>query len=349
MKVIQVVKRFGLCGGMEEYAFRLTEELSKMGVKVKVLCEVQITKTQLQVEVIELGCSIKKPRWLSHLQFSKKVSKWVKNNASRSVLIHSHERISCHHVTTIHSTLFNFPKKGFPSLRKSINEYLEKREMTCKSVQKVVPVSFLIANEIKDKFHIPDNKLCLPIPPGVSEIKVEKKIFNPEKPVIGFMGKEWKRKGLPKVIEIWREVRKQIVQTELCLAGFEPSEEIGLCEEEKEKVEIIGYVNDKASFYGKIDFLLHPAKKEAYGMVIAEASKLGIPVFFSSECGISSDKSIISGTSISVREPTLLWANSILAKIDSCGTPCKSKPCDWLDVSKRFKNIYNGILKEWGH
>ena len=55
MEVIQVVKRFGLCGGMEEYVFRLTEELSKIGVKVKVLCEIQLTSTDHEITVIELG------------------------------------------------------------------------------------------------------------------------------------------------------------------------------------------------------------------------------------------------------------------------------------------------------
>ena len=73
MKVIKVVKRFGLCGGMEEYVFRLTEELSKIGVKVKVLCEIQLTSTDHEITVIELGKSIEKPRWLSHIQFSNKV------------------------------------------------------------------------------------------------------------------------------------------------------------------------------------------------------------------------------------------------------------------------------------
>jgi UDP-glucose:(heptosyl)LPS alpha-1,3-glucosyltransferase len=349
LKIIQVVKRFGLCGGMEEYAFRLSEKLVDLGIKVKVLCEVQITETPKKVDVVQLGQCMKKPRWFSHVLFSNKVSKWVNNHACKSEIIHSHERISCHHVTTIHSTLFNFPKKGLPSFRKQMNEYLEKREMTSESVKEIVPVSVLIANEIKKKFRIPASKLCHPIPPGVSEIKVEKKIFNPEKPVIGFMGKEWKRKGLPKVIEIWREVRKQIAQTELCLAGFEPSKEIGLREQEKDKVKILGYVKDKASFYGKIDLLLHPAKKEAFGMVISEASSLGIPVFFSSECGVASDKRIDNGTSISVGAPTITWANSILANLNLCRTTCKSNPSDWLEVSRSYKNVYKRISKEWAH
>ena len=187
MKVIQVVKRFGLCGGMEEYVFRLTEELSKIGVKVKVLCEIQLTSTDHEITVIELGKSIEKPRWLSHIQFSNKVSKWVKNYAKQNDIVHSHERISCHHVTTIHSTLFNFPKKGLPSLRKYMNEYLEKREMNSNRIKRVVPVSHLISNELKVKFPFVKSVLNEPISPGVSRINCSRKKPVINMPIIGFI------------------------------------------------------------------------------------------------------------------------------------------------------------------
>ena len=68
MQVIQIVKRYGLVGGMEEYVFQLSSELSKQGVEVVVLCEKSFSKDS-SVKVIELGRSIK-PRWFSHYQFS---------------------------------------------------------------------------------------------------------------------------------------------------------------------------------------------------------------------------------------------------------------------------------------
>ena len=344
MEVIQVVKRFGLCGGMEEYVFRLTEELSKMGVKVKVLCEVQITKTQHQVEVIELGCSIKKPRWLSHLQFSKKVSKWVKHYAEKQEIIHSHERISCHHVTTIHSTLFNFPKKGLPSFRKQMNEYLEKREVNCDSVCKIVPVSFLISNEITEKFNISGSKLACPISPGVSEIKVKRKKFDPRKPIIGFMGKEWKRKGLPKVIQIWREIRKQVSEVELCLAGFSNRLKLGLSESELNSVQVLGYVENKATFFSKIDILLHPANKEAYGMVIAEATSIGIPVVVSDECGAAVDINFQPKKVHRLDAPLREWTCSILELFTFCSAKDTfKKPRSWRMCAENYKIVYDNI------
>ena len=286
MEIVQVVKRFGLCGGMEEYAFRLCHELSKMGVRVLVVCETKITSPSEKIEVVELGRLCAKPRWLSHVIFSMRVCKWLKQNKKYQRIIHSHERISCHNITTIHSTLFNYPMTGFPSIRKTINEFLEKREISASNLTRIVPVSHVVANQIKDKFPQALDLLNEPIPPGVANFNVRKKVFDSKSPVIGFIGTEWKRKGLPKVIAIWRKLLQLNPRLSLCLAGFSVHEKIGLTKDELKLVNILGYV-PKDKFYSKIDILLHPAQKEAFGMVIAEALSIGIPVVCSEECGAS--------------------------------------------------------------
>ena len=340
MEVIQVVKRFGLCGGMEEYVFRLSHELNRLGVHVRVLCEVQLTEEEEGVEVIKLGESIKKPRWLSHILFSRKVSNWVKQNKKVNQVVHSHERISCHNVTTIHSTLFNFPKKGFPSFRKTINEYLEKREVSSRNLRKIVPVSSIIADEIKEKFPISSNLLMDPIPPGVAKIKTRKKSFDLKQPSIGFMGKEWKRKGLPKVLEIWREVKKTIPATNLVLSGFHKDDNIGLSSDEKSQINILGYVKQKELFFEKIDILVHPAEREAYGMVIAEAFSLGIPVICSTKCGAAVDNPI-KGHSLCRTSPSMLWASTVLKCFHSM--PHYNHDLldySWEDTAQRYLSAY---------
>ena len=122
---------------MEEYAYRLTCELSRIGVKVYVVCEEKIDEPEDgTIEIVQLGKSLRKPRWLSHLIFAKKVRNWVMINAGQNTIIHSHERINCHQVTTIHTTLYNFPpKRKFPSLRNYLNEHIESRELNCASIQ----------------------------------------------------------------------------------------------------------------------------------------------------------------------------------------------------------------------
>jgi glycosyltransferase involved in cell wall biosynthesis len=347
LKIIIVVKRFGLCGGMEEYAFRLSEHLVDLGVKVKILCEVQLTETSKNVVVVELGQSMKKPRWVSHIIFSNKVSNWIKNHASKNEIIHSHERINCHHITTIHSTLFNFPKRklSFPSPRKWMNEYLEKRELSNSKVKMIVPVSCVISNQISQKYPHITSKIAEPVPPGVTPLNVKKKKYDPYQPNIGFMGTEWKRKGLTKVLEIWREIRKGIPQTKLILAGFSKSEKIGLLDHEKDKVQVLGYLEDKGTFYSKIDLLLHPAKKEAYGMVIAEASSLGIPVLCSKECGIvhsSNTHNIYSLNENKSHNDWLKYTLEILKKCDAeYNIPCK--PYYWHETSLKMLGVYKSI------
>ena len=345
MEVVQVVKRFGLCGGMEEYAYRITCELSRIGVKVYVVCEEMIDEAEDgTIKIVQLGKSLKKPRWLSHLLFAKKVRSWVVKNADKDTIIHSHERIDCHHVTTIHSTLYNFPpKQNFPSFRNYCNEHIEHRELNCASVQKIVPVSGLITNQIAEKYSSARHKLVHPIPPGVSDLNMIKKEYVSEVPVIGFMGKEWKRKGLPKVIEIWRELRKEMPLARLCLAGFPTNEPIGISEDELKFVDLLGHVVRKEDFYEKIDILLHPAQREAYGMVIAEALSIGISVLCSKETGAS--ELLTSSNILNYQDPFGLWCD-VLKKIilQPYGDIVpQTKAKFWPDVAQDYFSCYESL------
>tara|TARA_Y100000588_G_C14249068_1_gene922727 strand:- start:874 stop:1923 length:1050 start_codon:yes stop_codon:yes gene_type:complete len=342
VEIIQVVKRFGLCGGMEEYVFQLSKEFCKMGIVVKVLCETQVGLSDERIEVVQLGQALKKPRWYSHLSFARKVQGWASNNQNKEQIIHSHERIDCHNVTTIHSTLFNFPKKrALPSIRSFMNHRIEQKEALSPTVKAVVPVSEVISQQLRGKYPNCAKNLKAPICPGVSSININKKIFNPELPVIGFIGKEWKRKGLSIVIEIWRLLRKEIPKIRLCLAGFPEDEKLELREEEQEQehVDILGYIENKESFYGQIDLLLHPAKQEAYGMVIAEALSVGIPVICSSECGASFHVPQDNCLTLSFESPTDLWAKHVMEILG------KSRDNHFKRFSRPWKNVAEDYIK----
>jgi glycosyltransferase involved in cell wall biosynthesis len=328
---------------MEEYAFRLCHELSKIGVCIVVICEIKITNPSEKMKVIELGRGSTRPRWLSHLIFSTRVYNWLKQNKKHQGIVHSHERISCHNITTIHSTLFNFPSTGFPSIRKTINEFLEKREVSASKLSRIVPVSQVVANQIKSKFPQASDLLNEPIPPGVVNFSISKKAFDSKCPVIGFMGTEWKRKGLPKVIAIWRELLQKNPDTDLCLAGFPVHEKIGLTKVELERVNILGYVS-KDTFYSKIDILLHPAQKEAFGMVIAEALSMDIPVVCSEESGASifnPCKSNILRYSESIRS----WVSVVNRCLATIPESSNKNPqvFSWTESARKYLTIYQEI------
>ena len=55
-RIIQIVRRFGPVGGMEEYAWQLTCALAKTGHPVEVLCEVDDSNGDLDVPVTFLAC-----------------------------------------------------------------------------------------------------------------------------------------------------------------------------------------------------------------------------------------------------------------------------------------------------
>lgn len=331
---------------MEEYAYRLTNELSSLGVNVHVVCEQKVHEPDdKKVQISELGKSLEKPRWLSHLLFAKKVRNWAKLHADKNTIIHSHERIDCHHLTTIHSTLYNFPsRKKLPSLRNFFNEYIECRELNCSIVQKIVPVSKLIAEQIETKYAGVSHRLDSPIPPGVSPINAVKKEFEPESPVIGFMGKEWKRKGLPKVIDIWRQFRKEYPLARLCLAGFPIDEPIGISGEELMFADILGHVDRKEDFYEKIDILVHPAQREAFGMVVAESLSIGVPVLCSKETGASNLLNL--AYTLNCQDAIGLWCGvlkEILAQPDD-NFPKRSKIDSWQQVASKYYSNYKDLV-----
>ena len=346
MEIVKVVKRYGLCGGMEEYAYRLSHELLERGASVTVLTEQEMTKPKdPAIKIVRFQASPVKPRWLSHLLFSRKISEWIKRNPSEKRIVHSHERIACHDITTIHSTLFDFPRKGLPGLRTYMNEYLERRELLAPSVKKIVPVSGIIEGQIKAKHPDTSSIVSLPIAPGVSEIKAKLKSFDPQKPIIGFIGKEWRRKGLPKVIAVWRKLRKHIPMAKLCLAGFSPSEPIGLSSEEKRYVHMLGWIENKSDFFDQIDILLHPARIEAYGMVIAEAMSLGIPVACSNQCGASKDVSGNHGKTLDYDSTDSDWADCV-ASVLGAGPPEAPFKRTWSTVSQEYEKAYKCIAVE---
>ena len=162
---------------MEEYAYRLSHELNKLSIHVSVVCERKVNDPyNTNFPIHELGETRKKPRWWSHLQFARRVREWVADNDISNTLIHSHERIDCHHITTIHSTLFNFPRKlALPSLRSFMNQRIERKEILSQTVKAIVPVSEVISQQLREKVPKLYKNLNAPICPGASDLKIKRR------------------------------------------------------------------------------------------------------------------------------------------------------------------------------
>ena len=281
-RIIQIVRRFGPVGGMEEYAWQLTCALAKTGHPVEVLCEVDDSNGDLDVPVTALGASPRRHRWRKHLHFSSKVEQWMARQRANSCFLHSHEMVTRTDLCTFHSTPHGIGeesawwKRFDPTWH--ANQWLEHRVLH--TARRVVPVSAMLHQQLSDRHPCLIDTLTTPIPPGIEPTTP---VQRTAEPVIGFMGWEWERKGLPLVLEIHRS----LPQTKLLIAGPSIEHLNGLLRE-TDRVEVLGRV-DRDAFFSRIRLLIHPARLEAYGMVIPEALARGIPVLTSSTTGAASE------------------------------------------------------------
>jgi len=294
MNIVQIVRRYGSVGGMERYVWELSNELAAMGHNVTVLCEeLCADNAPDHVQVITFGCVRPKPRWLAHLRFSKRVSDWLATNPNNTRIIHSHERTNVHQFTTFHGPPFakvrDKPYWKRISLRIAANLYLEHRELCGQQVKAIIPNSTLIADALAHYYPQAANHLVAPITPGVGIIPTRPNRQVPaDGGVIGFVGKEWKRKGLDIAVQIVAALRHQRPKLTFIVAGPKPDAISHLFADWHDGYQLLGET-DSTPLYAQFDLLLHPARQEPYGMVIAEARAAAVPVLISDACGIADE------------------------------------------------------------
>ena len=91
---------------MERYVWELTLQLKQLGYPVTVVCERCHVEKPEGISVYELGEVAQRPSWVAALRFDWRVVRWLAANPQADRLIHSHERISSHDITTFHSPPF---------------------------------------------------------------------------------------------------------------------------------------------------------------------------------------------------------------------------------------------------
>lgn len=312
MASLHVVRRYGPVGGMERYVWELTRALAQAGHPVTVLCERLHAPSPADIEVHELGEVAPRPRWLALLRFSRRAERWLREHPLPGVLIHSHERLGVHQVTTFHgppfATVLERPWWRRLSVRVWMQLWLERRELLGPSVRAVVPNSWLIGKQLLHYYPQVRDRLTEPVPPGVAAGPVRPARTVPaDGGVIGFVGKEFKRKGLAQAAEIVAELRRQRPRAELWVVGPATDEVAGLFAGWAGGYQLLGWSND-TSIYAHMDLLLHPASAEPYGMVVAEAMAAAVPVVISDRCGVASDVSPEAGSVLSLEAAADEWA-----------------------------------------
>lgn len=347
LKVLHVVRRYGPVGGMERYVWETTQALAATGAVVEVLCEALHAPAPAGITVHQLGEIASRPRWLSLLRFSRRAERWLKANPIAGRIIHSHERMGVHHVTTFHGPPFaTISERGWwrrVSIRVAAQLWLERRELCSPQVRAVVPNSAMISAQLARYYACTEGRMVEPIPPAVTP--------GPQRPqraaptdggTIGFVGREWKRKGLDIAIRVATILRQSRPNLRLLVVGPEETEIRALLSQSPVPARCVGWV-DSATLYPEMDVLLHPARAEPYGMVIAEAMAARVPVVVSDRCGIAP---VVDRGNYGAVIPFSASLQSWSVACDAALSRAQSLPAyerSWTRVAEEHMALYRGL------
>ncbi len=343
MKLIHVVRRYGPVGGMESYVWQVTQELRDLGHRVEVLCEVCAGEKPSGIAVHELGAAAPRPRWRALQQFGDTVNSWLAANPRHGWVIHSHERMNCHDMTTFHgspfATVFEKPWWRLISLRVAMQLFLERRELSV--AKRIVPNSEFMKRQLIHYYPQFAHKLTEPIEPGVAAAAPREGRRVPEDAgVIGFVGREWKRKGLLLALAAVRQLRRSRPNLRIVVIGPEAADVRKLFANWQGGYDLVGWT-DQVRFQD-LDVLLHPAKAEPYGMAISEAMAARVPVVVSDVCGAAADVSHDAGAVLPLTATIEAWVDAIERQLRRT----KPVPCfmrAWREVAQEHEQLY----QEW--
>ena len=109
------------------------------------------------------------------------------------------------------------------------------------------------------------------------------------------------------------------------------------------QIDVMGWVQDKGSFYEKIDILLHPARLEALGMVVTESLACGIPVLVSDQVGAASEVKEGQGLVLPLESSISEWGNAAntLLKQDSKTSSIYDR--SWNQVALEYQETYTSV------
>lgn len=340
--VVQIVRRFGPVGGMETYVWRLTRALRELGIPVRVICETVHASVPQGIEVHRLGSMARRPRWLAAWRFSGRVSRFVSRHTWPGWLFHSHEATAVHQVTTFHGPPFArvlerpWWRRMSPRVWGSL--LLERREVCGPQVRCVVPNSVLIRQMLEDYYPCIGERMGPVIAPGVDAFPRRRPRADVSEIVVGFAGREWRRKGLDRTVRILRAWYSANPRVRLIVAGPSASEVRHLFAHVPFEVSLLGDV-DLHDFYARIDLLLHPARMEPFGMVVTEALSAGVPAVVSDQCGARSE--VHPSCIVPEHAPVEQWVQACERAILHTGRVSYRR--SWLDVAREHVALYEQI------
>jgi UDP-glucose:(heptosyl)LPS alpha-1,3-glucosyltransferase len=258
--------------------------------------------------------------------------------------VHSHERTPLHHVTTFHgppfATVRARPLWRRLSVRIGVQLFLERRELMV--AQSVVPVSGAVAAQLAAYYPFVREKLTAPVTPGVAPGPVRgARPAARDGGVIGFVGTEWRRKGLAFAASIVAALRAHRPNAELWVIGPAPDDVRHLFAGWSGGFRLLGW-RDGTGHFAQIDVLLHPARAEPFGMAVTEAMAARVPVVVSDVCGAAAEVDGAHGQVLSLQDPVETWVVAVDRQLARPEAPLPYIH-GWDTVAEQYERIYRAL------
>jgi UDP-glucose:(heptosyl)LPS alpha-1,3-glucosyltransferase len=350
LHMLQIVRNWGPVGGMESYVWHLSHGLAEHGCRVTIVCEkAHETSLNSRIEVVEIGVLRPKPRWILYWRFANQVEEAVQSiRRQGECIVHSHERSITHDLTTFHSMPFAAIKARSIWRRLSLRVWaylrMEARELGASPYPavRIAPVSAVIADAITRYYPSVVGRISAPISPGVMAMPIRpQRTVAQDGGTIGFIGKEWGRKGFALFLKIAQQLQLQRPHLRVLVLGPEESEVAHLCRDYPGEIQFLGW-QPSAQFFQELDLLIHPASSEAYGMVIAEAMACQVPVVVSDACGAAVDVMASHGHVLSLSQPVSQWVQASEAVLGTAQARI-GYTRSWSQVAAEYLLLYQQI------
>ncbi|MGD2027909.1 MAG: glycosyltransferase family 4 protein [Anaerolineales bacterium] len=186
----------------------------------------------------------------------------------------------------------------------------------------VITNSHWSAGILRDFYRVPDENISVyPNPASIpekvmpGEIVYEERDFNPIRLLL--VGREYYRKGVDIAIDVVRMLNKRGFKTDLRVVGLDGQDKpnvrfMGLYKKTIPE-ELSAYVEN----YRWANFLIHPARFEAAGIVPGEAAAFGVPTITNSAGGLATTVADgVSGVVLPKGSPAEAYVETILRYVN---------------------------------
>jgi UDP-glucose:(heptosyl)LPS alpha-1,3-glucosyltransferase len=302
LRIAVLVKSFTLTGGMERYVVETCRLLAARGHRLDIYAQEADPELLGDMRFCRVPARFTFSSVLSTVFFAKETAKMLQ--AQRYDLVHSHEKGCLQDIETIHCFSYKEGMEKYSLLRRIDQKYLNLRSALYLRLERkqmqtpwLVAVSGAIADDIQKQYGRSANVAV--IPPGVDlevfqpeniaakrEEAREAEGFPADQLVVLFVGSEFRRKGLDRLIRaigpgmlllvIGRGDNLSYHRRLVLQCGLEA------------QVRFVGLSREVFPYYAAADVVVLPSRSEAFGMSILEGMACGLPVIVSANSGVAS-------------------------------------------------------------